>query len=315
VTSSLTSGFFTFTVGKEQTPINVHTSIIAAQSTVFHDFLYGPRNEDERSCAALPHVERETFEMFCEFAYFGNFHPPKYTEAKARPDSLHSLRVKAQTPDEGCDVSSGHGSSTEEGELVVKIDLGLPPVAAKKLDRQVVKPQTPVCIYDDGDEEPFEGRRGPLLYRKFDHLDFDAPKSRNMSVQQCMARANESAAEDYTPVFLGLAKLYVFADEWGVSRLKTLALSKLYMTLEFFSVYNERIRDVLSLARFAYDEENTPDVIDDPDDLRAVVAHFMANNFKKLAESDRLFATFQGSGAMMRDVMGLVMSKGLLCHR
>lgn len=67
---------------------------------------------------------------------------------------------------------------------------------------------------------------------------------------------NESSAEDYTPLYLGHARLYVLAEKWGVSSVKSLVLHKLNATLHGYTPYEVRYDNVVELIRYTY--ENTP---------------------------------------------------------
>ncbi len=67
------------------------------------------------------------------------------------------------------------------------------------------------------------------------------------------SRANRCAIEDYTPVLLGHAQLYVFADRYDVPELRSMALQRLQRVLEHFTLYAERRGDIVRLLQFAYD--------------------------------------------------------------
>lgn len=65
-------------------------------------------------------------------------------------------------------------------------------------------------------------------------------------------RENKDSLEDYTPVFLGHARLYIFAEERMIDDLKTLCLHKLHKTLMSFTLCEDRRTDIVELVRYAY---------------------------------------------------------------
>ena len=73
-------------------------------------------------------------------------------------------------------------------------------------------------------------------------------------VQPVVVRSNRASDEDFTDVFLSHAQLYVFAEKYDVQELKQLALRKLRHTLASFTLYRQRLEDVLTLVRYVYAE-------------------------------------------------------------
>ena len=67
-------------------------------------------------------------------------------------------------------------------------------------------------------------------------------------------RPNESPDEDFTPVLLSHAEIYVFADKYDIQNLKKLAMSKLKHTLTVFTLYPSRVGDVLALLRYVWSQ-------------------------------------------------------------
>lgn len=66
------------------------------------------------------------------------------------------------------------------------------------------------------------------------------------------ARANEGPDEDYIPVFLGHARVYVFAEKYDIQDLKLLALQKLQHQLAIHTLYIERVCEIMSLLKYVY---------------------------------------------------------------
>ncbi|RYO74110.1 hypothetical protein DL766_004931 [Monosporascus sp. MC13-8B] len=65
-------------------------------------------------------------------------------------------------------------------------------------------------------------------------------------------RQNTKYDENYAPVFLSHARLYVMADKYDVPKLGKLALHKLWETLKIFTPYPSRLGDIVSLIAYAF---------------------------------------------------------------
>lgn len=105
-----------------------------------------------------------------------------------------------------------------------------------------------------------EPRRRQLIKSKLNNLlsksDYPPPSPSLSFCQQFEPVSNTSPNQDFTPVLVGHAQLYVLADKYDVRELKNLVLHKLNNTLEKFTLHKARIADIMELVRFAYD--NTP---------------------------------------------------------
>ncbi|KAG5987075.1 hypothetical protein E4U43_005248 [Claviceps pusilla] len=74
---------------------------------------------------------------------------------------------------------------------------------------------------------------------------------------------------DYSEYFIAHAKVFVFADYYGVEDLMDLAMQKLHGALCGFRLSRERLDDVLALVRFCYERPA-------PDKLKRMVASYAA---------------------------------------
>lgn len=86
--------------------------------------------------------------------------------------------------------------------------------------------------------------------------EYPTPRSLEAMRQTCKQVPNAHPNKNFLPVFLGHAKLYMFADMYDVDPLKALALNKLHQILLTFKLYARRVGDVVELVGYSY--ENTP---------------------------------------------------------
>ena len=141
--------------------------------------------------------------------------------------------------------------------------------------------------------------------KHFQDLKFPPPISYDLAKTH-QPRPNENPAEDYTPVFLGHAKLYVFAEKYGIDPLKKLALHKLHGTLCQYTPYEARHIDVVELVRYVYD--NTPSR-KAMDKLRRMVTHYVAYQAKQIACSEPCLSLVEDGGPFARDVLSMVLER------
>lgn len=80
---------------------------------------------------------------------------------------------------------------------------------------------------------------------------------------------NANMDADYSSVFISQAKIFIFADCYGVDKLAGLSMYKLHRSLSGFRLNRARSLDVVALAEFCYDTES-------PERLRKLVAHYVA---------------------------------------
>ncbi|GAB0138169.1 hypothetical protein EsDP_00006413 [Epichloe bromicola] len=80
---------------------------------------------------------------------------------------------------------------------------------------------------------------------------------------------NEKMGIDYSDFFISHAKVFIFADCYGVEDLMNLSMRKLHQALCGFRPSPERISDILALVRFCYDNPA-------PEKLKEILASYLA---------------------------------------
>jgi hypothetical protein len=140
----------------------------------------------------------------------------------------------------------------------------------------------------------FETRNYPLIQHTQVMLD------------ACKPAPNEEMNESYLPVFLGHAQLYVLAEKYNVVSLKKLAHHKLHRTLPI-KLYAKRIDDIIGLVRYAYSDENTMDNDDEPDELRALVLHYVGHEMDMICDTDVFYALMGEGGAFVINFWRMMM--------
>ncbi|GMG25948.1 unnamed protein product [Aspergillus oryzae] len=104
---------------------------------------------------------------------------------------------------------------------------------------------------------------------------------------------NTQLNEDFTPVFLGHARLYVLADKYGIESLTQLVLEKLKQTLNDFKLSAANVTDIIELVRFTY--AHTPRLATGRNELRTLVMMFIISSIGQIGETES-FQELLGDG-------------------
>ena len=106
-------------------------------------------------------------------------------------------------------------------------------------------------------------------------------------------RRNQGEHEDYTEVFLSHAYLYVFADKYDIQPLKILALEELHATLNTFTLYPQRVKDIVALLHYVY--ANAPEQKNTTEDLRTLMKQHVESEIDTILKDDGLEDYLMGS--------------------
>ena len=122
-----------------------------------------------------------------------------------------------------------------------------------------------------------------------------------ISAPSIQPRKLQESCEDYTEVFLCHVQLYVFAEKYDIDPLRRLSLHKLQRTLAGYTLYDERVGDVVELIRYSY--SNTTDHSGHTDDLRSLVTHYAACMIEDLARRAEFRSLLQEAGSFAGDLV------------
>lgn len=154
-------------------------------------------------------------------------------------------------------------------------------------------------------EKHKEAKKGGLkesfISRKHDFVDIWAPDT--ASAWSPPLRSNKSSKEDYTHVFLGHARLYVFAEKYDIQYLKDLALQKLQQTLAIFTLYQERVGDIITLLKYVYD--NTAESEPNNEDIRTMLAHYIGCEMEILVKEGGIKELLATNAEMLGDFLNM----------
>lgn len=251
--------------------MTIHTLLAAEQSSALHTLVSGSMKEAQTGTVNWEDLDEETFARWAQFVYTGDY-PPVPCNIVAEPTT-----------------SAEETSSSPEPQPDALPDVSL------------------------GDQWGFQSfsktrnaaNKGGLISKRsqFHDLTYPVPSLSKFS-DMCKIRPNESSSEDYSPVFLGHARLYVFAEKWGIESLQTLALHKLHATLCGYKPYKGRYGDVVELIKYTY--QNTP-TQKRKDRLRALVTKYVVQEQIQIAKSEPCLSLVEDEGSFARDLLSTVL--------
>ncbi|KAI8710870.1 BTB domain-containing protein [Fusarium sp. LHS14.1] len=254
-----------FFVGKEREQFYAHETMLGASSVVFRALLDGPMKESRDGIVYLPEVEPEDFDQLLKF-----FYRDGYDEAEREV-------ILAEPPHQSAPVLVIDLTRIEDDDYVPEtpIEPPCPHVIPARLPYSVseVSKQWEKWKPDHVDLEQYGSRPPPspqytrcqyscsrsilgcehknqyLRMLPFLSLATDLDKC---SDKHWKPQKNRHPYESFRPVFFRHARLYILADMYDVQELRELAQYRLYHTLAEYSMYIERISDLLALSHELY---------------------------------------------------------------
>jgi hypothetical protein len=290
----ISSNPFEFVVGPDRKKFTIHTALAAYHSPILAVMMTGHMSEAQDGRATLEEIDEQTFVQFCEYAYTKDYTPTPY-EIVLDSSMLDGGNALGNNYSE--ELLDSFPSPSNSSFLEWRM---------RKLNKRGQKMDTgssyaidKPCLYCG--HKP--GKQA--FWNELGRTDYA------ISIQDFEARKNIKQCEDYTNVFLGHARIYVFADRYNVATLRTLALGKLYRTLDVFNIYSNRIGDIINLIRYSYSNSYTRDSdgVQDMDSLRKLVIHYIVYMFEDLAKDDHFLALMEEGGPFVRDLMVMLLGR------
>lgn len=314
----ISSPTFRFLVGHQRKPMTIHTALLEAQSPVLRALVSGAWEEGQTGEALWESVTEETFTLFAQFLYTGDYKPPFHVvktsrqcsniDANESADESYAGPEAEMAPEERTrDIRSSHAYIADNLSSFHAQPLG-GPANRRAVERHATQ-----------NDHPAWGPHSGIPTKWFSHTQhpWNTPlpptaskfRSRNYPLQDPFGpidlRPKVSPDEDYTPMFLDHARLYVLAETYDLKALKAAALNKLHRSLCSFALHEARYRGVVELVRYTY--ENTPAREGKGDALRELVTHYMAEEATNVVKSKQGLDLIEENGRFARDLTVLLL--------
>lgn len=264
--------------------MTIHTALIVEQSPALRSLVTGPMEEAQNHTVIWDDVDEDTFTRFAQFVYTGDYIPAPHifvpTPVKESENEVESKNDIVEIIEEPEQSAAGSLDAFEGPTIAADFD-SYETVGFAKRDKKKR-------------EKKSSRRLG------FNTLVYPTPSYSANILSMCESRPNMSAEEDYTPVLVGHARLYVFADRYGIGALKALVLNKLHFTLCNFTPYQVRYGDVLELVSYTYD--NTVAGIRSGDLRDLVLRYLVCESAKRILRSKQCLSLIEDGGPFASDL-------------
>ncbi|EXJ94856.1 hypothetical protein A1O1_03254 [Capronia coronata CBS 617.96] len=302
---------FKILVGPEKRAVHIHSGLLKQHSETLAALVGGGMTEAQELCAHLEDIEPDTFIRFMEFAYTGDYTVPNpelqcFSSDGVAGQSLPGLDNQEM---EGVGVDAPNNPVSPPKETTnwdIESDFWRFPRASKRNSKNHTGLRNPWFERSNADvvtppeaiEEPGFGIQRPRdskWWREF------KSKSQPREPRAWEPRANQRPDEDYGPVLLSHAYLYVFSDRYSIKPLQELVLQKLRLTLCKFTLFPERAGDVVELLKYTY--ANTMDHDEGIDKLRNLVTEYVVCQIHAIATNPDFLEYLKEEGFAAKDLM------------
>lgn len=279
-------------------PVYMHRDTITNVSKPLDRLVNGAMREAQIGEAELKDVNGETFSRFCQWAYSGHY---PAAESSIRPEK--EVEVKEMVE--------------RKAEVIGKFGL-IENFLESSTDRFIVPPKpinhspsrkrtrrSDVTVPSDlSYDSPSDSHRAPTqkqcLEKEFRRLWYLRSSDKRIKEPP----GNLTPSEDFTPVFLSHAQVYVFAERYDVRSLKRVACYYLHETLKKFEVFPECVGDIVALIRFVYENTLQPD--NKPEHLRKMLMLFVGCEMESLVEVNEFQDLLNENKELMFDFCDMV---------
>ncbi|KAK5994166.1 hypothetical protein PT974_07608 [Cladobotryum mycophilum] len=242
----------------------MHSALVSHQSPVLDVLVNGNFKESGDKCVKWESVDEDTFIRFWQFVYTG-----KYTAANPVVGPERKSDTALEPPDS-------------------------PPVVSG----------SPFGGFGGFGKEPkAEPPPKPPTKREAQWNEFKCSRSSTGLFSNFFGSSRENLArEDYTNVFLSHARLYVFAECYGIAKLMEASLDQLHGILTRFRLYKGRMKDIVMLVDYCYSNMV-------PEPLRKLVIRYTACKVDKLWLSEEFQELVEAHGELSRALIGSILNR------
>jgi hypothetical protein len=292
--STIWSDTFDFPV--DGVRFRLHRSLVARISEPLESLMEGHMREARDGSCPMSDIDTATFGRFAEFAYTGDYTPALPVQQSEATSARSTDTEKRRNDGSQSSVMTDSGSESDE----------LPdnPLDERPRIHNIIpsRKKNPTLSQQDH-FDLFDGRESLLvseIARKSPRQIRKTATGDAFSLRSMFLLTSASHL-DQLPLLMSHAKLYVFADRWIVTDLRSLAARRLDEAVAMFEYSSTSPTDIATLIKYAYD--HTPPRKDKADILRRIVTVFAANNIHALRQSPNFGELQCEGGDFQKDLM------------
>ncbi|XP_014561166.1 hypothetical protein COCVIDRAFT_87156 [Bipolaris victoriae FI3] len=298
------SEVFIFNIGKDsrRRSFSVHSKVVAATSSYFRALVNNGMVESCTKTVEYPDVEPEDFARFIEYAYRNDYCVPTWVHEKTdEKDKALPVRKPTVIEEPNQRAASLFGQSPPHSWF----GLHSTPLSGQPARQAGFGQPSPTPLF--GQSASQAGFGGDSVRAHFDTRSYLAAEDpRTVMLVTFEPKHNTAPNQDFTPVFLGHARLYTFACMRGVDPLRRLTLHKLHRTLLGFQLYSRRVWDIVELARYAYNQGEDRKVDGTKDELRQLVLEYIVREVTVFGKHPAFLLLLEEGGEFVVDFWSLV---------
>lgn len=298
------SRIFEFVVGHEKMSFKIHSSVIAEQSEILNNLINGAMIEAQVGRVVWEDLNVNTFVRFIQFAYLGDYPAPAsrpmtkptqfaapatplFTFFSSNPPTIPAPTIPSNPPT----IPAPTISSNPPAINTLTSPLDSSRMRRTSLDDLIQLSKTK----QENTPTKTKGERS------FRDMDYPARIPATKFLKSCRPRFNQPS-EDFTPVFIAHAELYVFAEKYQISILKQNTLHKLHKTLAIYRINPDDISAIIELIRYTFSDENTLELENHVDDLRELVTAYVNSEIKIIGNCEQFLVLLEEGGAFVKKV-------------
>ncbi|CAI7632899.1 unnamed protein product [Penicillium discolor] len=293
----ISSPLFTFIVGENKKEFTVHSFALADLSQPLDTLINGQMIEAKTRHVDWSHTDEDTFARLCEFAYFRNYTPPTFrlidgktppTKGKAKPKQKKK-QPSLKWNDISMEPAPDEYPPEPAPEEVPEHDMTPSEEAYNDLEIPYKERSVWTGQLRDAFEQSLVVPNAQTTYLNY---SFTPPE-------------NTGSWEDFTPVFLEQARLYVLADKYCIDSLCQLVLSKLHQTLKSFKLYDTGLNGIIELVRFVY-RNAPPNYGEKIDGMRNLVTRYVVSVLGQVGENECFRELLAEGGPFVSDFWNII---------
>ncbi|KAG6268437.1 hypothetical protein E4U48_004688 [Claviceps purpurea] len=276
-----------FVVGPKKRVFTIHSALVASLSPVLERLVNGDMLEAKTGSVVWEHVDEQTFVRFSQYAYMKTYEYPLSTNRPLTLDLLRPLAFSSPSPPLGSPATYAFRPFTTPDPLA-------PSAPSVPLGTFSFPPRPAPLTELNGQGQQVE--KGKRMWEKFEkQLSSSEPYVAMILAPRIFTDYRDDDAE----FLLSHARLYVFADCYGIKPLMRLSLSTLHHVL--IKVPEDRLTPrVVKLLQYCYEN-------DTPAALKDLVVEYVVCRVETLWEKEEVVELAQDHGNFSSAVI-----KGLL---
>lgn len=281
----LGTDLFTFLLGPEEVPINIHEGVVKNLSQPLYALMTNGMKESAERKAKIDDIDSRTFALFAEYAYTGAYRlPPSGEESGDLAGSIETPQKRKLNYCKKCGSKYGDNSSCGPNSCAWIRTVGGKYSGFVDTYCSYCKALVKGSSCKTCSELLTNG--GTFLEREYDTKELQHEQLRSFLERL-------SPPDEPSNHLIAHARLFIFADRYLIESLKGLCLHKLHRDLVCFKLTDAMAPELFELLDFTdkNTEGDTETAEEDVEtdlskDLRDLVVAYAALQAKKLVEYD-----------------------------